>query len=293
MNQPTSQEMKVHELKTWSVFYEKIIDGSKPFEVRNNDRKFQVGDILFLREYDPDAEEYTGRSCQKKVTYILGDNPFFQMNNTVIMGITPIAQPSPDSQVREEQIADINFIKWYSGMEEQKIRNAFERYTREVISHSDQPQVREEEQEGQDCATCKHLRKGGYPCSECDDRDMWSPQEAKQPEVNLHFLRSNILRNLTNEEFIILRDWMNSYDPEYVKSNQEAKQTRTAEEIKHKINQIICRYHSDNDYKTPKAVSDIFALMEEYRREGLPDTGKKVMITSDEYYGLNEENPKA
>ncbi len=33
----------------------------------------------------------------------------------------------------EGAIADINFIKWYSGMEEQKIRSAFERYKREVM----------------------------------------------------------------------------------------------------------------------------------------------------------------
>lgn len=30
------------------------------------------------------------------------------------------------------EIQDINFVKWYSGMDEQKIRNAFERYKRET-----------------------------------------------------------------------------------------------------------------------------------------------------------------
>lgn len=95
----TTLYRKVHELKTWPVFYEKIIDGSKPFEVRNNDRNFKVGDVLFLREYDPDAEAYTGRSCQKEVTYILGDNPFFQMNNTVIMGIGTLEQPETEQPV--------------------------------------------------------------------------------------------------------------------------------------------------------------------------------------------------
>ena len=34
--------------------------------------------------------------------------------------------------INSETIHDINFIKWYSGMEEQKIRNAFERYKREA-----------------------------------------------------------------------------------------------------------------------------------------------------------------
>ena len=31
-----------------------------------------------------------------------------------------------------EEIKDINFIKWYSGMDEKKIRNAFERYKKET-----------------------------------------------------------------------------------------------------------------------------------------------------------------
>jgi hypothetical protein len=34
--------------------------------------------------------------------------------------------------VSDEDIQDINFIKWYSGMQEQKIRSAFERYKNET-----------------------------------------------------------------------------------------------------------------------------------------------------------------
>jgi hypothetical protein len=32
---------------------------------------------------------------------------------------------------KEETIHDINFIKWYSGMDEVKIRNAYKRYIQE------------------------------------------------------------------------------------------------------------------------------------------------------------------
>jgi len=76
--------MKTHELKTWPVFYKSIIDGTKTFEVRENDRNFQVDDTLLLREYDPDAEQYTGAKTERVITYILGDNPFFQLNKMVI-----------------------------------------------------------------------------------------------------------------------------------------------------------------------------------------------------------------
>jgi len=43
----------------------------------------------------------------------------------------PVTQSG--KELREE-IADINFIKWYSGMDEEKIRNAFKRYQKEVLN---------------------------------------------------------------------------------------------------------------------------------------------------------------
>lgn len=42
-----------HELKIWPQYYARVADGSKTFEVRNNDRAFQMGDTVVLREYDP------------------------------------------------------------------------------------------------------------------------------------------------------------------------------------------------------------------------------------------------
>jgi hypothetical protein len=69
-------EIMTHELKTWPVYYQDIIDGNKSFEVRKDDRGFNVGDVLRLREYgwkkplDPVIERYTGRYCYVRVDYI-------------------------------------------------------------------------------------------------------------------------------------------------------------------------------------------------------------------------------
>ncbi len=60
-----------HTLKTWPEQYRYIEAGTKTFELRRNDRDFAVGDTLFLMEYDPDLEIYTGKSCQRVVTHIL------------------------------------------------------------------------------------------------------------------------------------------------------------------------------------------------------------------------------
>jgi hypothetical protein len=78
--------MKTHELKIWPVFFQAVIDGTKTFEVRNNNKHFKIGDILNLREYDFDAKNYTGRECEKKIVYILDDNSF-QSKNMVVLGL--------------------------------------------------------------------------------------------------------------------------------------------------------------------------------------------------------------
>ena len=45
--------MKVHALKTIQPYYNDVWRGDKTFEVRYDDRGFQVGDLLKLEEYDP------------------------------------------------------------------------------------------------------------------------------------------------------------------------------------------------------------------------------------------------
>lgn len=45
-----------HELKIWPQYYCRVADGSKTFEVRKNDRGFQPGDSVELREWDPNKD---------------------------------------------------------------------------------------------------------------------------------------------------------------------------------------------------------------------------------------------
>jgi hypothetical protein len=61
----------IHELKTWPQYFEAILSGAKRFEYRINDRDFEVGDSLRLREWDPKIERYTGRELGCCVTYLL------------------------------------------------------------------------------------------------------------------------------------------------------------------------------------------------------------------------------
>lgn len=79
--------MKTHVLKTHPEYFQAITDGTKRFEVRKNDRDFKVGDILELREYDPNTYTYTGEWTYVHVSYIL-DNPDFGVKpGYVVMSI--------------------------------------------------------------------------------------------------------------------------------------------------------------------------------------------------------------
>ncbi|MBE6693404.1 MAG: DUF3850 domain-containing protein [Ruminococcaceae bacterium] len=75
---------KTHDLKISSVYFDDVKNGKKPFEVRYNDRNFEVGDILNLREYDRGS--YTGREVKKKVSYVL-DNREYCKEGYVVLGL--------------------------------------------------------------------------------------------------------------------------------------------------------------------------------------------------------------
>ena len=61
--------MKVHDLKSAKKPFEDVWDLRKKAEVRFNDRSFSVGDILRLREWDPERK-YSGRELWVLITHI-------------------------------------------------------------------------------------------------------------------------------------------------------------------------------------------------------------------------------
>lgn len=63
--------MKIRKKKTWGEYFQKVADGSKTFEIRLGNMEVEVGDVLCLKEWDPEKKEYTGREINKKVTYVL------------------------------------------------------------------------------------------------------------------------------------------------------------------------------------------------------------------------------
>jgi hypothetical protein len=79
--------MKVHELKSWVGSFRAVIRNAKTAELRHNDRSFQPGDILVLREWDDAAQKYTGASAVARITHIVGRdiNAFGLLSDGAVM----------------------------------------------------------------------------------------------------------------------------------------------------------------------------------------------------------------
>lgn len=82
-----------HILKTLPQYFEDVWQGKKKFEVRLNDRGYEVGHFLILKEYNPAVidNEYTGRVIKAQVTFLLENVPELGLQDGYcIMGINPI-----------------------------------------------------------------------------------------------------------------------------------------------------------------------------------------------------------
>lgn len=62
--------MTVHDLKIWPDFFDLHICRQMEFQIRRDDRPFQFGDQLRLREFDPATGKYTGFVAISRVTSV-------------------------------------------------------------------------------------------------------------------------------------------------------------------------------------------------------------------------------
>lgn len=95
----------IHSVKCDYKHFEALNNGTKTFEVRKNDRLYEVGDYLAVNEFVPDEQRdpyapdiglrrtsggyYTGACLMYKITYILND-PLYCKDGMVILGLAKI-----------------------------------------------------------------------------------------------------------------------------------------------------------------------------------------------------------
>lgn len=86
-----------HELKTDAEVFQAVHEGKKTYEIRKNDRNFQVGDELWLKETVHTGTEmaagapleYTGRMIAKRVTHVLHGPIYGLVDGWCILSIAP------------------------------------------------------------------------------------------------------------------------------------------------------------------------------------------------------------
>jgi hypothetical protein len=93
----------IHELKIWPKFYCRVADGSKTFEVRDNDRGFQPGDVVILKEWDPENISATapapkGFTESPPLTFTVGYVLVLDKERVVFSLLPP--KPKPKSTLR-------------------------------------------------------------------------------------------------------------------------------------------------------------------------------------------------
>lgn len=85
----------VHNLKCHPEPFEMVRIGVKRFEIRYNDRGYQVGDILRLYKHDPQTDAGQGLEgipVQVWVTYILEGGQYGLEPGYIVMGIVPVEE---------------------------------------------------------------------------------------------------------------------------------------------------------------------------------------------------------
>lgn len=61
-----------HELKILPQHFIRVKDGSKTFEIRENDRAFQMGDAVTLKEYLPKTDAFEAKYTGHERTFKIG-----------------------------------------------------------------------------------------------------------------------------------------------------------------------------------------------------------------------------
>jgi hypothetical protein len=67
----TAGIMKTHNVKSWSENFLPFTTGMKTFDLRKDDRGYEVGDLIVFEEFRPGVGEYTGKSETREITYIM------------------------------------------------------------------------------------------------------------------------------------------------------------------------------------------------------------------------------
>ncbi|MDH0826589.1 DUF3850 domain-containing protein [Acinetobacter johnsonii] len=104
-------------LKTDPAVFQDVLDGKKTFEIRFNDRGYQVGDLIVLKETKFTGQQmregspliYTGREMQKQISYILSG--YGLQDGWVILGITDFDNQQAKIEKLENEFINLDELQ--------------------------------------------------------------------------------------------------------------------------------------------------------------------------------------
>ena len=107
--------MAIHKLKTDPKVFAESWSGRKCFEIRKDDRDFQVGDILVLNETKYSGEEmqegmplmYTGRTLEVEISYKLPVGDYGLNFNWTVLSVVKIKSPESEVNKKLSSIHDL------------------------------------------------------------------------------------------------------------------------------------------------------------------------------------------
>ncbi len=104
-----TEELKVHKIKAYAVYFGALWSGDKTFEVRLNDRFYKVGDYVQIVETSEEGgvANPTGRSICKRISYLLGHEFPGVTPGYVVMGFVDEWRFAVENQFDEWQICHL------------------------------------------------------------------------------------------------------------------------------------------------------------------------------------------
>lgn len=82
-------DTRVHDLKCWPSYFRALCDGTKNFELRNDDRGYRVDDYLSIRLWDPGTQKYGRLRKNFRVTYRTPEHCPFLPRGIVALALRP------------------------------------------------------------------------------------------------------------------------------------------------------------------------------------------------------------
>lgn len=82
-----------HLVKCWPEYFDAMAAGVKTFDVRYDDRHYQVGDLIIQRRWNRVTQTDDGDTLGQEITYILRDAEQFGVaEGYVVLGVIPAAE---------------------------------------------------------------------------------------------------------------------------------------------------------------------------------------------------------